>query len=174
MAGGQVEREVGGVRYGLFMLLMVFVGGLSIWLGTQFLGVPYRLGGPFLMVAPISIVWAVRNPTAQVMLYGIVPVSARVLGFFTAALVILLLGADAPLLGVFACANLAVAFLWASDRIPRFPYRSVPKPYQPSRAQVEYDEKYFDDVKRREREREERERLRKLFEDSLDDDPKDR
>jgi hypothetical protein len=107
------------------------------------------------------------------MLFGFLPLTGYWLGWATVIMDLLLYGAGAPVVGVLACVHLGGAALFASDRLPYLPYGSGD--YRPGRkvkvnekeavgrGQVRYDQTYFDEVKRREKEREEQERLKKLF-----------
>jgi len=112
-------------------------------------------------------------------MYGIIPLSGKWLGWVTVATTILLAGFGNPLLGVVCALHLPVAFAFASNRIPAFTYNrgastSFAKAKMGDRANLKksekMDPKYYDEVKKREKEREERERLRKLFESSIQDD----
>jgi hypothetical protein len=65
-----------------------------------------------------------------------------------------------------------LSYLFASGRIPWLPYAGPSTKYKPSKAQRAREQTFFDDVRKREQERTERERLRKLFESSFDDNDK--
>jgi hypothetical protein len=96
------------------------------------------------------------------------------LAWLTAALVLFGYGTmlQAPLLGAFACIHLIIAYYFAANRFEAVPYRQGEGRVNPARmkATEKKDKSYFEEVRKREQERAERERLRKLFEDSMEDD----
>ena len=88
----------------------------------------------------------------------------------TALGVVVSYGAQNPPAAIAMLLPLGLAWLFASDRLP-IGYRSGSggggsrrQRFTVVRGAKEYDDGYFEDVKAREIEREERERLRKLFE----------
>ncbi len=106
----------------------------------------------------------------MVRLYCILPITGKWLGWITVGMVVFYFGHAAPIVGGFAAIPLAIAYAYASDRIPRLAYGverriKINEKEATTRGQVRYDQTYFDEVKRRERERAEQERLKKLFGD---------
>jgi hypothetical protein len=130
----------------------------------------------------LTVAWCFRNAGQSVNLYGILPIRAPWIAAITAASLLFSYGAVNPLLGLLAVAPLFVAMLFAQNKLPiafgagrssggfGFGGATSKKKVHATRAQAQYDEAYYDDVLRREQERDERERLRKLFESSLKDD----
>ena len=108
--------------------------------------------------------WCARNQTTTIMLYGIIPLTGKWLAIIDVIIVILIYGNGYPLLGVFAAAPLVLAYLYALERLPGLGYQVTRQEVQATRAQARYNESYYEEVRKREQEREERERLRKLFE----------
>jgi hypothetical protein len=176
--GGSIERELGQAKYIVLWLVMILLPALFIVLLGPLTGQGFGTGGMWLPEAAITIVWCVRNPTQTIMLYGIIPLSGRWLGWVTAATTILLSGAGNPLFGVICALHLIVAWAYAANRIPFWVYsrggsilgkrKLADSPYLKKHERM--GKAYFDDVKKREKERDERERLRKLFESSIQDD----
>ncbi len=181
--GGSVERDIGSARFAGFWVAATLVPGIVMMLGA---GLCHLAIGPFGHLPPLSapwlpesaltLVWCVRNRTTNVMLFGFLPISGFWLGWGTVAATCLIFGAGAPVLGVLACVHLGVAALYALDRIPNLPYSAgatalwgrkvrVNEKEATTRGQVRYDDTYFEDVRRREKERAEQERLKKLFGD---------
>lgn len=179
--GGSTERDLGPVKYLLFWLAMILLPALFVGLIGPALGKPFVVAGMWLPIAGITIAWCTRNPNQQIMLYGIIPVLGKWLGWITLGTTIILSGFGNPLLGIVSALHLPIAWLFASNRIPAFTYSyggaSFLKPKatdsQFLRKTEKMDKSYYDDVKKREKEREEREKLRKLFESSLRDDKDD-
>lgn len=162
--GGSAERELGSRKFGLFLLSMIAVPPLAVGLGALILGSSLTLAGPWLAVGGIIVAWATRNPNAPVMLWGIIPLLGKWIGVLVAAGTLFGYGFGNPALGVLACAHLVLAYLFASNRIGGLRYSApVSAPYKPSKAQLERERQMEADIARRKQEREERERLRKLF-----------
>jgi len=177
--GATVERDLGSGRYAVFMLLMTVLPGLLIGIGSRAIGVPMLLAGPWLPEAAMTVAWATRSPNALVHLFGVLPIAAKWIGLVAFGGVLVSYGAINGVLGILACIPLLLAFAFAANRIPGLSYgggtiRGFGKKEEvhATRAQARYGQEYYDDVKRREQERAERERLRKLFEGSLKDDDK--
>lgn len=168
--GGNMERELGSRRYALFLLAMTVIPALAMGLGGILFGGLRPLNDPWLPVSAILVAFAARNPGAPTMLYGILPITAKWLGVLVAAIIFFSYGFGNPLLGVFACLHLGVAYAFAAGKIPGLSWSQAYRPEKPSKAQREREDRFNDEVSRRRQEREERERLRKLFESSLRDD----
>lgn len=153
---------------------------LLVWLGLCAISVlPLILvkasaAGSFLPVAALTVMWATRRPESTLMLFGLVPIKAKWIGVLSALTVFFnyaSIGSEFYI-GFIALVGCLVAFLYAANRIPNvcygFGHGSYLKP-KPTKAQKKKEEAYFSDVFEREKEREERERLRKLFESSLEE-----
>jgi membrane associated rhomboid family serine protease len=175
--GGSVERDLGPTKYSLLWLVMILLPALFIVLLGPLVKTVAAMG-MWLPEAGITVVWCVRNPTSQIMLYGLIPLSGRILAWVTIAVTILLSGFGNPLFGFIASLHLAAAWAYAANWIPFWSYShgggSFGKAKLSDRPNLKkserLDKSYYDDVKKREKEREERERLRKLFEGSISDD----
>lgn len=175
--GGTIERDLGPVKYLATWALMILLPALFIVLLGPIATKAYGAAGTWLPVAGLTVIWCTRNPKHSIMMYGIIPVSGMWLGWITVGSVILLSGFGSPLLGVVCALHLAVAWAFASNRIPIFAYsrgasafgqaKLADRPFLKKSERM--NKGYYDDVKKREKERDERERLRKLFESSLDD-----
>ncbi|MBC8064496.1 MAG: hypothetical protein H7Y17_06685 [Chlorobia bacterium] len=180
--GGSIERDLGPTKYAVLWLAMILLPALFIVLLGPSVGI-VAAAGMWLPEAGITLIWCVRNPTSQIMMYGIIPLSGKWLGWVTIAVTVLLSGFGSPLFGVISGLHLAVAWAYASNRIPFWTYsmgggtfgraKLTDRPFLKKSEKL--DKSYYDDVKKREKERDERERLRKMFESSANDDPpKDR
>ncbi|MFZ4508819.1 MAG: hypothetical protein ACOYON_14085 [Fimbriimonas sp.] len=171
--GGAIEREVGRFRHSMFVFFSILLGSLGLLLGSLASAVPVVEGGPSLLVATMTVAWGGRNPGAIIRLFMILPIAGRWLGWLSAAVVLFSFGVGAPMLGLFALLPIGFAVLFAQDRVPGLGYRQQRESERgKTKAQVAREDAYFDDVKRREIERQERERLRKLFgEDDAEERP---
>lgn len=166
--GGSVERDLGTVRYAIFWVVMTVLAALLVTVGGLVTKVDGGAEGPLLTLAAVSVAWCTRHATAPMSFWGI-PIQARWIGWLMVAFAFTTYGFANPILGAFACLHLGVAHLFAANRIPGLEYSAPIYKAKPSKAARERDAKYFDEVRAREQERQERERLRKLFEGSLDD-----
>jgi membrane associated rhomboid family serine protease len=171
--GGDVERMLGRARYAIFLLAMTVLPALFLTLGAAVFNTLVPLAGLGLPLAAIVVAWATINSTATVRYMAVLPVPGWVIGVLTAALVFFPYG---PLLGWFAALHLLVAFLYARNKIPGYSWGAAPvrAAKRQQWKQSERDDRYLNDVKQREIDRQERERLKKLFEGSIKDEPEDR
>jgi hypothetical protein len=167
--GGTIERDQGPVRYAIIWGVFTVLSAVCLLIGWNATHVAAPLYGPWLPLGALTVIWGFRNRTAPVMLFGVIPLTGYWLALLTVAMVFVDYAHPVIVLGIFACLPLLLAYAFAVDRIPRLQY-AVPKPvYRPSKAQQLKEQNFFDDVRKREKEREERERLKKLFESSFDD-----
>jgi membrane associated rhomboid family serine protease len=169
--GGKVEAHHGFRNYllvwfafsALAVLPLIFVKGSSL--------------GPQIPIACLTVMWATKHPTEMIRLFMCIPVRSVWIAALSIAVVFFSYALTGALLlhGVLACLGCGLAYLYASNRIPgvsyAFGYGTYTKPRK-TKAQKNREEAYYSDVFMREKEREERERLRKLFESSIDDDEK--
>lgn len=170
-SGGAVEREQGTARFIGIWLAFTILPALFYWLGLTVLnGGGGSLAGPYMPVVALSLLWTARNPTATFNLWGVLPLSGKVLSWILVAGTFFLYGSQAPLLGIFAILHLGVAFLFATNRLPGLAY-SAPKPVdRAEKMRRAREDAFLAEVAERERERREQERLRELFERSGIDD----
>jgi membrane associated rhomboid family serine protease len=167
--GGPVERDQGPLRYGLIWVIFTLLGAISLLIGWNVARLEIPAFGPWIPLAALTVIWGFRNRTAAVSLFGVIPMN----GFWVALLAVAMLFVDyarySPVLGAIVCVPLLLAYAFAENKIPGLAY-AVPKAvYKPSKAQQLKEAQFFDDVRKREKERDERERLRKLFESSVDE-----
>jgi hypothetical protein len=175
--GASVEREMGTLRFMCFWFGATALAGVVMVVGATLFHTKVGVMAPYLPESAVTILWCVRNKQTSVMMFGFLPLSGFWLGWATVVSDLLLYGAGAPVLGVLACVHLGVAYLIAADKVPFFPYAGSDSGFRTgkrirpnqkeatTRGQVQYDQTYFDEVKRRETERSEQERLKKLFGD---------
>jgi hypothetical protein len=104
---------------------------------------------------------------------GVVPLQAKWLALITALIDMFTFGAGQPIVGVMAVVPCAVGFFHGSGSV----FRPKSKMVVSGRGQRAQDPKefegYIDKVRSREKERIEREKLRKLFESSVGDESSD-
>lgn len=178
--GSVVERDMGSARFAGYWVGMSILAALSITLFASFMGVTqFPLSGVWLPEAALTVAWATRYPNSIIQLI-VFPIQAKWLGFLTAGLVLFQYGTPFPLVGVAAVLHLVLAWAIAANQIPFISYKAGTGEgfrFRRSGALTRQDLKpdsFFEDVRRREKERKEREELRKLFERSLIEDPDDK
>lgn len=155
--GTSIEGERGQPRYLGFWAAATLLPALLMLVPG---GAP--LDGPSLPIAALTVVWATRNATAQVLLMGLVPLAAKWIGALAALGIFAQYYRFGPVAGVLAILPLALAWAWASERIPVLPYVAC-RQSKPSRAAQQREIDFMAEVAKRKTERAERERLRKLL-----------
>ena len=166
--GSMLERDHGSRKFIYLLLAVSIVGALPLTLFH------FPVSGMLIPDAILVAMWATRYPNMTIRLFMCIPVAAKWLGIIIVASVFFLYatGPGQILIGLTAISGCILAWLYARNMIPRLPYGLGYGSYvkaKPSRGQKVKEQEYFDDVYRREKDREEKERLRKLFEDSLED-----
>lgn len=174
--GGTVERDMGSTRYGIFVAIVTVLCSLAFFIGFKIVpsgsgrDVPYIIGAWIPTVA-ITVAWGTRYPNTIVNLFMIIPVPAKVVAWVSVAIVFF--GTNNPLLAPFSLLPMVLVYFFAANKLPISYGRTYSYAQKPSKQERKREKEYFDDVKRREKQREEKERLRQLFERSLIEDPDD-
>ncbi len=172
LTSASVERTIGTPKFAALWLTLTIVPALFYWAGELVVHQGFPQAGPFFPLAGVSYIWARNNKTFTMSLWFI-PITGMWISWIIIAGVLFGFGMGAPLLGAFAALYLIPCHLYAENMIPFLPYQVRGyQNYRPSKQQREKEANYFSEVKKREQERSERERLRKLFESSLDDNDK--
>lgn len=159
--GTTVEREMSSRRF--IWLWIVF----TVIPGIIFFACNGRLAGPWIPATAVIVTWGARNIRSTVLLYGILPLSGLWLAVVASLGVVIGYGQTNPAAGLLTIIPLGLAWCYARDLFP-FAF-SAGRPARGEkityvRGATNYKDDYFENVKDREMEREERERLRKLFE----------
>jgi len=166
--GGWVEHDLGTTRYLTVWFVFSALCALGLWVGALATGSPGILAGAWTPIAAVTIIWGTRNPDAPLTLMFVLPLTGRWMAWLSAAFVFF--GTIPPQMAPFAAAPLALAYFFAANKLPRISYKGGPRGIRGENASGTrrvYRQEYYDEVKRREIAREERERLRKLFEESV-------
>lgn len=164
--GHQVEQDLGSPKYAITMLSLTLAGAFCMLIGGFIFSANAPLFGAYPLIAAVTVMWATRNPNSIVTLI-IFPIKAKWLVWVSAGIVFF---STLPQFAPFAAAPLALAWALADNRLPiRYGMPAPKTPTKQYRKHWREDEGFHDDVKRRETQREERERLRKLFEGSIED-----
>jgi membrane associated rhomboid family serine protease len=172
--GGSLERDLGSLRFLIAWLVFSALSAIFVLLGTALFHVPATpLHSAWVPISMVTVMWGTRNPDAPITLMFVLPVTGKWIAWLSVALVLL---GTSPQVAVFAAIPCALAYFFAANKIPFIPFAKSDQRFMGTEKKWErYDKSYYDEVQRREKDREERDRLRKLFEGSLQDDPeKDR
>ena len=170
-----IERTLGAWGAALFFFSMTFLGGIGYYIGTLGFGTSAYLPSLNLPLEVVIFTWALRNWGQTVNFFGFIPVPTKVLAWLCIAAVVIELGWMNPIVGVFAAFPFAIAWPYAMNKIPFMKFGKVPDIVdikEKKKDEREFHD-YMEKVREKEQERKEKERLRKLFEDSLSEDDKD-
>lgn len=172
--GNALESTVGKVGLVVHFFAAALVHGLVALAAFAALAPVGVLMGPGLPLAFLTVLYAARAPEQSIMFWGIFPLKLKWLAILVVALTIFGYGTGNPLLGILLALPCALAWVYGQDRIPGFRLGRPPfeEARQKQKENKRFDE-FFGKVRDRAKERDERERLRKLFESSVKEDPKD-
>lgn len=163
--GGQLEQTWGRRRFLGFFFAMAVLGALAFFVAGFLLGAGSVLAGPWMPLAAVTVAWGTLYPNQPVTFMFVLPLTGRWLAWLSAILVFF--GSPNPAMALFACTPLILAWAYAGGRLGSLgASRPTPRSWRGTRD----DPRYREEVRRREQERAERERLRRLFENSLRDD----
>lgn len=157
--GSFLERDAGIKKAALFWVGMTVLPALLLGVGMRLSGGGAYIAGPFLPLSAITVYWGVRNKEARVMLWGILPIKGIYIAALSVAGTFFVWASPIWWLGFFAVAHTGLAWWIAQKGLLRAP--AIPKK---TKAQVEREERFEEEVRRRKRERDEQERLRRLLE----------
>ncbi len=167
--GTLLERDHGSTKFVYLWLAISAIGVLPLTIFKA------PMMGALIPDAVLVTIWGTRYPDMVVRLFMCIPVKAKWIAVVSVAVIFFNFasGPNQIFVGLAAISSSILGFLYAKNMIPKVPYglrhgTMYAKP-KPTKAQIQKEKQYYDDVYRREKEREERERLRKLFEDSLGD-----
>ncbi len=172
-----LERRLEAVGVIAFFFVMTLLGGLGYTLGAAIFGQSMFPPSLNLPTEVVVFTWCLLNPSAQIKLMFVLPVPTRVLMWLCVAGIVIENGWSNPPVGFFAALPIPLAWLYVTNRVPGLKFGAVASVGE-VKAKRKNDQEFRDfmgKVKEREKDREEKERLRKLFESSLsdDDDKKD-
>lgn len=163
IVGSSTEKTDGVKNYLLIFFGYTLLGSFVVGVGGGLLGADARLTDIWLPLSGITCLWCARNQSAQVRFLGVIPVSGKVLAVITAASNLLIFGSGAPLLGVLALAPCVAGWLHGTSATMKSRKQVVSGRGQKAQNPEEFD-KFLGQVRSKEKERQEKERLRRLLE----------
>lgn len=162
--GSSVEADIGTARMIGLWVVTTLLGAVLLQIGAGLERTASMAAGPALGIGALTVAWGTRNPHARVLAFGLVPVFGWVIALVAVGIVFF---SERPELAPFLTLPLALVYLYAANRLPFLPYGAGRRKSPKSNAQFNQFREQFE---RRTKERAERERLRKLFESSVEDD----
>lgn len=169
VAGGSLERSWTTRRFGIYFFLMCIISAGGIWVGSFLLNTPMMVVGLWLPLAGVTVAWAMLNPEQQILFFFIIPMKLKYLALLDVALVLLTYGQIHLLMGLFALIGCAFSYWYIQ-----------PHDFGSNRGQVirvRQGRSFFNKLNPFGwfKEKRDKDRLRRLFEDSFkDDDTRDR
>ncbi len=164
--GRSLEQVYGSAKFAAIWVIATVLPAALLYAGMLLLKKGDLVYGPMLPLGAVSVMWACRNRAMRIMLYGLIPLNGRILGWLTALFVLVSYGSASPVLGLLAILHLGLASLVADDKIPGIRLIAPLHVREVSKAEKIRQETVLADVARREFERSEKDRLRELFERS--------
>lgn len=164
--GTQVEAR-NGWRGALWASAgFALVAGLCVFTGAKALGTPLFLAGPFAWGTGVAFVWGLQNRNAVVNLFCLIPVKGNVIAILSLVLFFFAVMDFHPALGLFTLPAFGLFHWWAASATG-----SQGGKDRSARRKEKQQRNILDLAHDKQKERQEKERLRKLFEASMIEDP---
>lgn len=167
--GSMIESRLGTAGLLREFIIGTIVCGVCLALVAVPLEGSLLLTSPWLPIAFITVMACAWSPNQQI-LFWMFPLQLKWLALITGIFAVWIYGMGAPLVGLGAAVPLALGWFYGSGKLgPLSPgVNPFAKRQEKKRENRAFDE-FYSKVREREQERAERERLRKLFEDSIDE-----
>ena len=110
VAGGSLERSWGSRTFGRYFVAMCVISALGLLVGGKIVGVPIHAAGLWLVLAGITVAFAMLNPEQQILFLFVIPLKLKYLAMLSAAFVLISYGQVNPVLGVFALSGLGFSY----------------------------------------------------------------
>lgn len=167
MIGTTLERDLSSKTWLIVWGVATIVGASIVWLAALITKTPFNLLGPYWPIAAVTMIWCARQPESQILMMGLIPLKAKILAILTVVFLVIGFGAGAPLFGLLSALPLGLFWLYGSGRLPGLAFgRSPASDHRLKVQKTKEFHSFIDDVRKREEERAEREKLRELFERS--------
>ncbi|MCE5314830.1 MAG: rhomboid family intramembrane serine protease [Armatimonadota bacterium] len=110
VAGGSLERSWSSARFGAYFFLMCAISTLGIWAGAFLIHAQVPVIGLWLPLAGVTISWAMLNPEQQILFFFVIPMKLKYLALLDVVLVLVSYGQMHLLLGLFALIGCAFSY----------------------------------------------------------------
>ncbi|MCB0825628.1 MAG: hypothetical protein KDC26_05525 [Armatimonadetes bacterium] len=173
--GNELERIGGSRNLVVHFVAFTLIVGLFHMIAFFTKITPFVvLLGPFLVVSILAVMWAALAPLESMCLMGLVTFQRRWYALIITAIVFFGYGTGNPVMGLIAALPCGIAWIYGRGFLPiSYTGKSmIDKKIERDiarRKNEEFDQ-FIGKVREKEKDREEKERLRKLFEGSLEDD----
>lgn len=169
VAGGSLERSWGTRTFGIFFFAAAAVSAVGILAGSMLAHTGIGLAGLWLPLAATTVAFAMLNPEQQILFFFVIPLKLKYLAMLSAAMVLISYGQASLALGILALAGCAFGY-WFVRTGKQYGFNSAPRRSRDTGSVVRVYGKQsvvqrlnpFRGLK----DRRDRERLRKLFEQS--------
>jgi len=168
--GSIVERDLGSSRFLTFWLAVTFLGAFFHFCSGWLTGNQTPMKGLWIPTAAVTVAWGTRYASAPLMFMFAIPMTGKWLAWLAVFLVFF--GSYSPVLGFFALMPLGVAYLYAANKLPFFKWSSYRNYRSDPFSFNGFFQKMTGSISKLKKEREEKKRLRKLFERSFKDNKK--
>lgn len=167
VVGGMLERAWGSRNFLAIFLAFTAIAALAFVPAYYLLGTPVQLAGLVLPLSALTVAWAALDPELEVLLWGVLPLKAKLIALLDVLLVYFFFGfAYGPVAALFTLAGPAAAFYYVR-KMPRLDLSwSVPSVRRRARRPARETpprERLPGGIPRSRREQEELARLRKLL-----------
>jgi len=169
--GQMLEGEIGSGAYlGLF-LAGAAIEAVAVVIGGSLQGMKGGVfDGPWLPITAVTVVCASRYPNTMIQLFGVIPIAMKWVGWFSAGLILFYYGGVALAAGIAGTAALGLFYAYGVyGGTGSLPFVGKAAESKMLKKTERLSAEYYNDVQRRAKEREERERLKRLFESSSSD-----
>lgn len=110
VVGGSLERSWSTRTFAIFLVIVSVITALAFIVGGFITGRFVMLAGLWLLLAALTMAFAMMNPEQQILFFFIIPLKLKYLALITVALVFLGYGRQNPVLGILAFSGCAYAY----------------------------------------------------------------
>lgn len=166
IAGGSIERSWGSTRFAMFFAEVAALTALGVYIGAQLSGATAYLYGLWVPLAGLTVAFAMLNPEQVILLMFVIPIKLKYLAIISAAALVVSLTRFHSLVGI--CSLLGCGFAYWYVRTGRQYCVRSRRRAGSELLRVYERERPADRLNPLKwlRRRAEREKLRKLFEDT--------
>ncbi len=164
VVGEALEARIGWRNYVLSFLGYSALAAVCVGVGSILVARRVPLFEPWLPISALTCAWAATDPAGPVLLLGVIPVQRRWIAVLSVVSDVVYIGMASPIVGLMAALPCVLAWYVGNGAFSSGRRGTVVSGRgQKAQSSREFDE-FITKVRSREKEREEQDRLRKLFE----------